>query len=41
MVEVKASAGNNNLGGKDFDEMLAKYIIQKYEQDQGIELSSL
>lgn len=41
MIEVKASSGNNHLGGKDFDALLAEYVIERFEGDSGIELSVL
>lgn len=41
MIEVKASSGNNHLGGKDFDALLAEYVVERFESDSGIELSEL
>lgn len=32
VMEVKASSGNNKLGGKDFDEAVIEYIISKFEK---------
>ena len=31
VLEVKASNGNNTLGGKDFDECLMNYLIEQFE----------
>jgi len=39
VLEVKASSGNNHLGGKDFDEKLIKYFIDKFYEKHGIDLS--
>jgi molecular chaperone DnaK len=33
VVDVKATSGNNALGGKDFDEMLSRYIYDNKEID--------
>lgn len=38
VVEVKASAGNNNLGGMDFDNAIVDWLVQKYKDDKGIDL---
>ncbi|AQQ54163.1 Hsp70 family protein [Planococcus lenghuensis] len=38
VVEVKASAGDNSLGGVDFDNTLADWIIQNFKQQEGIDL---
>ena len=29
-LEVKATAGNNRLGGDDFDQRLAEYLVQEF-----------
>lgn len=34
VMEVRASSGNNKLGGKDFDEAVIDYIIEKFEKSQ-------
>lgn len=39
VLEVKASSGNNHLGGKDFDEKLIKYLIDKFYDKHGVDLS--
>ena len=36
IVEVKASAGDTLLGGKDFDEALLKHVAAQFEQETGI-----
>ena len=37
--EVLATAGNNRLGGDDFDERVMKWIISEFKRDSGIDLS--
>ena len=37
--EVLATAGNNRLGGDDFDKRIMDYIISTFKQEQGIDLS--
>ena len=39
MVEVKATSGNNNLGGDDFDQRLMDYIVVEYKKSNGVDLS--
>lgn len=41
VVEVKASAGDNNLGGVDFDNALTDWIIQNFKEQEGIDLNEL
>jgi len=36
--EVKATAGNNHLGGDDFDERLVNYLADQFQKDNGIDL---
>ncbi len=38
VVEVKASSGNNRLGGDDFDQRIVDYIAEEFKKDQGIDL---
>jgi molecular chaperone DnaK len=40
VLDVKASNGNNHLGGKDFDEVLVKHVIESFSNEYGINLSS-
>ncbi|MDP4086692.1 MAG: Hsp70 family protein [Bacillota bacterium] len=35
VVEVKASAGNNHLGGMDFDNAIVAWVEQKYQGENG------
>ncbi|HHT7188377.1 TPA: Hsp70 family protein [Bacillus cereus] len=38
VVEVKASAGNNKLGGMDFDNAIVDWVVKEYEMIHGIHL---
>jgi len=40
IFEVKSTAGNNHLGGDDFDNRLVQWMIQKFKTQEGISLSS-
>ncbi len=37
--EVLATAGNNHLGGDDFDERIIKYLVAEFKKESGIDLS--
>lgn len=39
VVEVLATAGDNHLGGDDFDERLAKYMVDEFRAKEGSDLS--
>lgn len=39
ILEVKASSGNNKLGGKDFDQKIIDYIVGKIKETYGVDLS--
>src|SRR6188472_231619 len=39
VVEVKATAGDNKLGGDDWDERVVKYLVDKFKLANGIHLS--
>jgi len=39
MVEVKATAGNNRLGGDDFDERIVNWMVQEFRKEQGVDLT--
>ncbi len=39
-IEVKATAGNNRLGGDDFDERIVKWLITEFKKEQGIDLTT-
>ena len=38
-IEVKATAGNNKLGGDDFDELLINHLVEEFKKATGIDLS--
>ncbi len=39
VFEVKATSGNNRLGGDDFDERVAEYLISEFKKETGVDLS--
>ena len=39
VFEVKATNGNNHLGGDDFDEIVIKYLVDEFKKTNGIDLS--
>ena len=39
VIEVLATAGNNRLGGDDFDECVMKYLVSEFKKAEGIDLS--
>ena len=40
VLEVKASSGDNQLGGKDFDEALVNWLLKQFQDKHGISLST-
>jgi len=38
VVEVLATAGNNHLGGDDFDQKLIDYMAEKFRKEHGVDL---
>ena len=38
-IEVKATDGNNRLGGDDFDELVIDWLVGKFKRSTGIDLS--
>lgn len=38
VLEVKASSGDNQLGGKDFDERLVRWLQDRFEEKNGVSL---
>ncbi len=40
VIEVLATAGNNRLGGDDFDQCVVKYLIDEFKKSNGIDLST-
>jgi molecular chaperone DnaK len=39
VFEVKATSGNNHLGGDDFDNSIAEWMISVFREQEGIDLS--
>ena len=39
VIEVLATAGNNRLGGDDFDQCITNYLVQEFKKSDGIDLS--
>lgn len=40
VIEVLATAGNNRLGGDDFDQCITNYLVEEFKKSDGIDLSS-
>lgn len=38
VIEVKATSGNNKLGGDDIDDILVNYMIEEFQKEQGVNL---
>ncbi len=38
VFEVKSTAGNNRLGGDDFDELVVNYLVDEFRKNEGIDL---
>ncbi len=39
VFEVKSTAGDNRLGGDDFDQVIIDYLVAEFKKDNGIDLS--
>ena len=39
VIEVLATAGNNRLGGDDFDACITKYLVDEFRKAEGVDLS--
>ena len=39
VIEVLATAGNNRLGGDDFDECIMKWLVSEFKRSDGVDLS--
>ena len=39
VFEVKATAGDNRLGGDDFDQVIIDYLVSEFRKENGIDLS--
>ena len=40
MFEVLATAGDNHLGGDDFDQAIMNWIVAEFKKEQGVDLSA-
>ncbi len=40
IYEVQSTEGDNDLGGDDFDEEIVDWVLEKFEDENGIDLSS-
>ena len=40
VIEVLATAGDNKLGGDDFDDVLTDYMLKEFKNQEGVDLSS-
>jgi molecular chaperone DnaK len=40
VFEVKATSGDNHLGGDNFDKAIVDWLVTEFKRDQGIDLSS-
>lgn len=39
VIEVLATAGNNHLGGDDFDQCVAEYLVKEFKKENRLDLS--
>ena len=39
VFEVKSTAGNNKLGGDDFDERIVNYLVETFKKENGVDLT--
>ena len=39
VFDVKATAGDNHLGGDDFDKLVVDWLVAGFKQDQGVDLA--
>ena len=39
VFEVKATSGNNKLGGDDFDERVMKWMVEEFKKESGVDLN--
>lgn len=40
VIEVLSTAGNNRLGGDDFDQKVTDYILAEFKKQEGVDLSN-
>ena len=39
VIEVKATSGDNHLGGDDWDQRIVDWLVEKFKSGHGIDLS--
>ena len=39
VFEVKSTAGNNHLGGDDFDQRIIDYLVKEFKKENGVDLT--
>lgn len=40
VFEVKATSGNNHLGGDDFDNVIVRWMIEEFKEQEGIDIGA-
>ncbi len=40
VFEVKSTAGNNHLGGDDFDKLISDYLVEEFRKKEGVDLKN-
>jgi len=40
VIEVLSTAGNNRLGGDDFDDKITEYMLAEFKKNEGVDLSA-
>ena len=40
VFEVKSTAGNNHLGGDDFDKLITDYLMEEFKKKEGVDLKN-
>lgn len=40
LFQVKATSGDNKLGGDDFDQVIIDYLLQEFQKEHGIDISN-
>ncbi len=41
VIEVLSTAGNNSLGGDDFDQKVTDYMLAEFKKQEGVDLSMI
>ena len=41
VFEVKSTAGDNRLGGDDFDQVIIDYLVEQFKKENGIDLAKI